>query len=407
MTHKILIPRLALVIAAALAGSVHCGGPNAPSPTGLTISGNLSIVAIGKTSQLTATLRKSDGSSQNVTNDSEWSSDNTSVATISSTGVLTAVGFGTTKVTARYGQKQALGGVDSLSATKQAQVVEPAVTSIFLTGNLSFTAVGQTSQLTLTAILTDGSTADVTSVAAWVFSDVSVASIQPSGLLASSRLGVTFLTATYKTRSVFATVVVTPPGTIATAGRARLPGSGEGEGLGVAGFNIIDARSGQTATTDAQGHYTMGGLTSGTHLAFSRDDYEPAELVVTNTAGDVAVQKVVRISAGDTVQSMTAPNDVSYSLSPNGICINCRLIRVNIPASGTLHLSLSWNVANVAESLWINGQLFRGTSPGPLTVDVAVQPGELVVYAGMTNRTGGYVTLKLATSLALPDPLLR
>jgi hypothetical protein len=33
--------------------------------------------------------------------------------------------------------------------------------------------------------------------------------------------------------------------------------------------------------------------------------------VVTNTAGDVAVQKVLRIAAGDAVQSVTAPNDVS------------------------------------------------------------------------------------------------
>ena len=280
------------------------------------------------------------------------------------------------------------------------------MTSIFLTGNLSFTAVGQASQLTLTAILTDGSTADVTSVAAWVLWTCRSRRFSPAGYSPpadSSDLPHGNLQDAKCVRHGCGH----PPGTIATAGRARLPGNGEGEGLGVAGFNVIDARSGQTATTDAQGHYTMGGLTSGTRLAFSRDDYEPADLVVTNTAGDVAVQKVVRIAAGDAVQSVTAPNDVSYSLNPNGVCINCRLIRVNVPASGTLHLSLSWNVTTVAESLWINGQLFRGTSPGPLTVDVPVQPGELVVYAGMTNRAGGYVTLKLATSLALPDLLLR
>jgi hypothetical protein len=407
MEHKILIRRLALAMAAALAGGVSCGGPNTPSPTSLTISGNLSIVAIGKTSQLTATLRKSNGSSQNVTNDSEWTSDNTSVATISSTGVLTAVGFGTTKVTARYGQKQALGGVEPVSATKQAQVVEPVVTTLVLTGSLSLSAVGQASQLTLTGILNDGTTADITSVATWVLSDVSVASVQPNGLLVASGFGVTQLTVTYKALSRGVTVVVTPPGTIATAGRARLPGAGQSEGLGVAGFTVFDGRSGQSTTTNAQGHYTMGGLTSGTRLAFSKEDYEPAELVVTSNFSDVAVQKVVRIMAGDAAQSMTAPMDVSYALNPNGTCINCRLIRVNIPASGTLHLSLSWSVANIAESLWINGQQFRGTSPGPLIVDVPVQPGELVVYAGMTTQIFDYVTLKLTTSLVLPDPLFR
>jgi len=260
------------------------------------------------------------------------------------------------------------------------------------------------SQLTLAAILTDGTTADVTSLASWTVSDVSVATIQPSGLLTATGLGVTSLAASYKAQNAFASVIVTPPGTIATAGRARLPGNGGGEGLGVAGFDVFDARSGQRTTTNADGRYTMGGLISGTRLAFTRDDYEPAELVVTNAFGDVAVQKSLRITAGDTAQSQTAPNDVSYDLAPNGSCINCRLIRVMVPASGTLHLSLSWNVASAVENLWVQGQFFRGTSPGPLSVDVAVGPGEVVVYAGMTTRTGSYVTLKLATSLAVPEP---
>ncbi len=44
----------------------------------------------------------------------------------------------------------------------------------------------------------------------------------------------------------------------------------------------------------------MGGLISGTRLAFSREDYEPAELVVTGNFSDVAVQKVVRAPRPET-----------------------------------------------------------------------------------------------------------
>jgi len=142
MTRTMRITRLALALATAVAGVVSCGSPNAPSSSTLAISGNLTLVAIGKTSPLVATLRKPDGSTQNVTNDAEWSTDNPSVATISATGVLTAVGFGATKVTARYGQAMAFGGVDALSATAQAHVAEPVVASLRLTGSLSLAAVG-------------------------------------------------------------------------------------------------------------------------------------------------------------------------------------------------------------------------------------------------------------------------
>ena len=94
-------------------------------------------------------------------------------------------------MTARYQQTKSFGVVDTLSATKQAQVVEPAVTTVALTGTVSLSAVGQASQLTLTAILNDGTTADVTSIATWAVSDESVASVLPSGLLVANGLGVT------------------------------------------------------------------------------------------------------------------------------------------------------------------------------------------------------------------------
>jgi hypothetical protein len=384
------------MIATLLAGAASCS-PTAPSQDRLSITGTLSLSAIGKTSQLVATWTKADGTSQNVTNDSQWSTDNPSVATISSTGLLTAVGFGSTRVTAQYGHL--------MSAPMQAQVATLVVTALHLSGNVSLTAVGETSQLTLMATLSDGTSADVTSAAAWQSSDTSVAAIQPNGMLTATGLGVTNVSVLYQGRSASATVIVTPPGTIATTGRVRLPGAGESSGLGVPGFQVVDTRSGQTTTTNAQGHYTMAGLTIGDRLAFSKDDFEPAELTVTGPDGDVTVQKVVRLAAGDAVQWQAAPNDMMYNLTPNPSCINCRLIRVNINAAGTLHLTLSWDAKN-AESLWINGQFYPGTSPGPLKVDVPVGPGELVVYAGMTILSG-YVNLTLNTALTSSEPPLK
>jgi hypothetical protein len=66
-------------------------------------SASKSLSAIGETSQLTATATGPDGAARNVTVDVQWSSGNPSVATISSSGLATAVGFGAAQIEGRYG----------------------------------------------------------------------------------------------------------------------------------------------------------------------------------------------------------------------------------------------------------------------------------------------------------------
>jgi uncharacterized protein YjdB len=57
--------------------------------------------------QLTATGTFSDGSTFNLTGQVTWSSSNTSVATVNSSGLATAVGAGTVTITAQYGSTSA------------------------------------------------------------------------------------------------------------------------------------------------------------------------------------------------------------------------------------------------------------------------------------------------------------
>ncbi len=53
--------------------------------------------------QLTATAKMSDGSTSNVTDSASWQSSNTQIATVSSTGFVTATGTGQVDITAAYG----------------------------------------------------------------------------------------------------------------------------------------------------------------------------------------------------------------------------------------------------------------------------------------------------------------
>lgn len=108
---------LLICIIIALTGT-GCGGssdsvnqPLAPTtvpagqrpPLALTVNGRKLLSAIGDTSQLTAIATWPDGTARDVTAEVRWNSHQPSVATVSSSGLATAVGFGAARIDAGYG----------------------------------------------------------------------------------------------------------------------------------------------------------------------------------------------------------------------------------------------------------------------------------------------------------------
>ena len=75
--------------------------PAAVTVTAVTVAGNVDV-SEGSTSQLTATATLSDGSTENDTTQATWTSSNTMVATVSGTGLVTAIGTGTADISATY-----------------------------------------------------------------------------------------------------------------------------------------------------------------------------------------------------------------------------------------------------------------------------------------------------------------
>ena len=114
MKQRALTICLCVGIAGGLAGTEACGDsgvqpvrPSDPSsiavfPIALSISGNTSLTAIGETSQLTATVTNSDNTTANVSSAVQWTSADTRVATVSSSGLLTATALGVTALRTSY-----------------------------------------------------------------------------------------------------------------------------------------------------------------------------------------------------------------------------------------------------------------------------------------------------------------
>src|SRR5499427_2224207 len=77
--------------------------PAAPAPSGAVLEVRVtSAMPTDATIQLTATARFADGSARDVTTAATWTSANPAVATVSATGLVTALGAGQVEFRASY-----------------------------------------------------------------------------------------------------------------------------------------------------------------------------------------------------------------------------------------------------------------------------------------------------------------
>jgi hypothetical protein len=101
MTTRLVV---CAVVLSCLAAGCGKSSPSAPSSSaqGVNVTGTSNLTAVGQTAQLAATANMSTGETTSVTSQATWLSDNTNVATVSSTGLLTAVGGGQATISATY-----------------------------------------------------------------------------------------------------------------------------------------------------------------------------------------------------------------------------------------------------------------------------------------------------------------
>lgn len=187
-----LFSRIAFVCAV-LVAALGCGQffPGSNTITSLAVAPGGATVQPGTTQQYTATATYGNNTTADVTSSVTWSTNPSSVATINSTGLLTAVSLGTANV-----QAKSSNGIIGNTAVLVAQKQVTSVTIQPLTQTLSLSLGPTTVQFTATATYQDGSMADVTGIATWTSNPSSVASISSTGLATAQAIGTATITAT-------------------------------------------------------------------------------------------------------------------------------------------------------------------------------------------------------------------
>ena len=188
-------------------GAAACGGGSdvtGPSGGGSTAVASVSLnqtsasIAIGASLTLVATVRDAQGNSI-TSGTTSWSSSDSTIAAVSSSGVVTGKSTGSATITASSGGK---------SATATITVTGIPVASITLNASTASIVTGQT--VTFTAVTKDAS-GNVLSGRAitWGSSTPGVATVDVNGTVTGVSPGTATITATSGTASASATVTVT------------------------------------------------------------------------------------------------------------------------------------------------------------------------------------------------------
>ena len=124
---------------------LSCGGDSTgPGGNGVTVSPDPATVALGSTVTLHAAVTGGSGSPSFF-----WSSENTSIATVSGSGVVTGVALGSVHIAASSGGKSGVATV---------VVVPPSVASVRVTPTLASITVGGTVHLQAQPLDASGNT---------------------------------------------------------------------------------------------------------------------------------------------------------------------------------------------------------------------------------------------------------
>ena len=199
-----MIHALMLLFASVLLLGCDNSNDDAPPPEvvlqSIGITSSYAKVPADITMQYTASGAYSDGTTADITSTVSWSSSDTAVATIDSTGLLTSITTGETNINATSG------GITS--NTKPLSVETITIDNLTVLPDALILSLGTSENLQAFAVATNGESYDISTNVDWSSADTAVATIDANGLVAAISAGGATMTASFKTFTATSAVTV-------------------------------------------------------------------------------------------------------------------------------------------------------------------------------------------------------
>ncbi len=354
--------------------------------TSIKISAPSQSLSSGATEQLTATGTYSDNSTQNLTSQVIWQSTDPTIATISSTGVLTSIKTGSTTIIATSGP---------VTGTLSVAVTAASLTSIKISAPLPYLGSGATEQLTATGTYSDNSKQDFTSQVVWQSSDATIATVSSAGLLTALKPGNVVITAT--SGSISGTLFVAVSAPTLTSIKVSAPSS-----------SLV---SGATELLTATGTYSDNSTQDLTSQVMWQSS-DPTTASVSGTglltgvkAGSATVTASQGSVSGNIIVSISAPVLLSITITPSSFSIasgqNQQLNAQAVYSNGTTQdvtSTVSWNSSASNVALVSGTGLVSGVSAGTSTITATLGAVSKTATATVSAATLQAISVTPATA---------
>jgi uncharacterized protein YjdB len=368
----------------------------------VTVQPATATVAVGQTTPLSAVVRDVTGSvvtGRVVT----WSSSSNSIASVSTSGVVTGVAAGTATITATS---------EGRSGTATITVAAPSsapVATVSVQPTTASVAVGQTTTLVATTRDANGNTLTGRTVT-WTTSASGVATVSTSGVVTGLAPGTATITATSEGKTGTATVTVTPP-PVATVTVAPLTPT-----------VVVGGTVTLTATTkDAAGNTLTGRTVTWTTSASSIATVSTSGVVTGVAAGTATITATSEGRTGTATVTVTPPAApvATVTVAPSTATVfvlgTTTLTATMKDATGNplTGRSVSWSTSNPLVATVTQSGVVTGVLPGTATItatsetksgtatitvtlvpvaSVTVQPPTTTVASGSTTTLAATVT---------------
>ena len=348
--------------------SINVGGVATKTLSAIAIAPATVSLDTGKTQALTVNGAYSDGSMADVTAMATFASSASTVASVSSAGVVTGVLPGAATITATVSGKTATAAVTVTATTATLSSIAASPTSVTLTP-------GGTQAITVTASYSNSTTAPVTSSATFVSSDTTKATVSAAGLVTAVAVGSATITATYmgKTATVAVTIsataptlvsiAVTPnPVSLAPAGTQQLTVTGT---YSSGPTQDVTSKATFTSGTIAAATVSAGGLVTGVAVGSSTITAKVTPTGGTAISGTTTVNvAAVTTPAGGKVFYAGA-YDTGVAFQPFGGSVNDVTVDATTTLNATGHGSLKVNFP--ASGSYTGGAFVDTSGPRNLT----------------------------------------
>ncbi len=334
--------------------------------TGVTVNPTSANLLINATQQLTATVAPANASNQTVT----WSSSNNAVATVSATGLVTAVspGTATITVTTQDGNKTATCNVTVSSIAVTGVTVAPASATI---------SINTTQQLTATITPANASNQSVT----WTSSNTAVATVSATGMVTALTAGTATITVTTQDGNRTATCIIT-----------SIPVAVTGVTVNPTSVNLFINATQQLTATVAPAN------ASNKNISWNSSNTAVATVNASGLVTAVATGTAI-ITATTQDGSFIATSNITVSaIAVTGVTVNPTAAALTVNATQQLtatvapanasNQAITWSSSNAAVATVSASGLVTAVSSGTATITVTTLDGSKTATSIITVSQG-------------------